>query len=451
MNHSLNRTGPASIAALCAACVLGTATMPATGQIKVDGFVSSGLLKQQIDIKKIVKNLPLTSAGTTANVDTKILKMSPLIGSNGKAPETVLRSSDIPPVSLSKTLMRLSEQQRSTVSVSIQDEINRLGTQLAALLAKDVKSPADLEEIDEINKTLTVKRQARDFTLGHPTVLSNAAAESFTNISNPFFLICGDSLWTRDDPLKWGEMIAPQRSKLIDAGRSVGLLSVKDRPAGTAFVVGKSHVITNLHVLQLIADFDDKATLWRVKPDVTIKFNAEYPLGPADKCPVAPVPTTYYVNGVFAVPPKNVTDDVAILLTSTDAKFPKPLKVQRRDPQQYAGNMVLAIIGYPGPPSDMTPAEQIQFFSTPDKENPQFVYKRLSEGFSGDEPVTSDGFFVHKANTAGGNSGSPIFDLKSGDVVGIHVAGRDRFNSIMGYNLGLVGERVAKLIQKAGL
>ncbi|MGK5078908.1 trypsin-like serine peptidase [Janthinobacterium sp. HLX7-2] len=436
---------------LLAALVVGWYGAPAIGQVKSDGYVSTGVLKEQIDFKKSVKNLTSVEHGAIANVDAQTLKMAPLLGSNGNAPVTELRPSDIPPVALSKTLMRLSDQQRSTVSVLMQDDIARLTMQLAELLAKDAKTPTDLEVIDELNKTLTVKRQARDFTLGNPTVVSNAAAESFTNTSNPFFLICGNTLWTRNDPLRWVDMVTPQRNALIEAGKSVGLLSVKDRPAGTAFVVGKSHVITNMHVVQIIADFDEKARLWRVKPDVKIKFNAEYPLGAAGNCPVDPVPTTYFVNGVFAVPPKDDKDDVAILLTSTDAQFPKPLKVHKRDPKQYAGNMVVAIIGYPGPPSDMTPSEQIQFFSTPDKETPQFVYKRLSEGFSGDDAVTSEGFFVHKANTAGGNSGSPIFDLKNGEVVGIHVAGRDRFNSVMGYNLGLVGERVANLIQKAGL
>ncbi|WP_426176309.1 trypsin-like serine peptidase [Massilia sp. TWR1-2-2] len=423
----------------------------AIGQVKLDGFVSTGVLKEQIDFKKSVKYLTSGEHDAIANVDGKILKMVPLLGSNGKAPVTELRPSDIAPVSLSKTLMRLSDQQRSTVSMSMQDDIARMTIQLAELLAKDVKTPIDLEVIDEINKTLTVKRQARDFTLGNLTVVSNAGAESFANTSNPFFIICGDTLWTRNDPLRWVDMVTPQRTALIEAGKSVGLLSVKDRPAGTAFVVGKSHVITNMHVVQLIADYDQKAKLWRVKPDVKIKFNAEYPLGAVGNCPVDPIPTTYFVNGVFAVPPKDNKDDVAILLTSTDEQFPKPLKVHKRDPKQYAGNMVVAIIGYPGPPSDMTPSEQTQFFSTPDKQNPQFVYKRLSGGFSGDDAVTSEGFFVHKANTAGGNSGSPIFDLKNGEVVGIHVAGRDRFNSVMGYNIGLVGERVANLIQRAGL
>ena len=113
--------------------------------------------------------------------------------------------------------------------------------------------------------------------------------------------------------------------------------------------------------------------------------------------------------------------------------------------------MLVAVLGYPGPPRDMTVTEQIDFFSGPSTKAPQFVFKRLSGGFVGDEVVTVDGKFVHKANTAGGNSGSPIFDLEDGSVVGIHVEGQDRFDDVLGYNRGLTGERVRALLVRAGL
>ena len=417
--------------------------------VHAGGFSS---LIHQIQAKKNLKKVDLAERNKPTNLDADAPKIAPLFGANGNAPTTELRPSDIPPVSLSKTLIRLSDKQRIDISVSIQDEISKLTLQLNTLLALEDKPDTVLQEIDELNNTLSTKRQARDFTLGNETVVSNAAAESFAATGNPYFLICGNALWTRNDPLRWIDMVAPQRAILIDAGRSVGLLTVKDRPAGTAFVVGKSHIITNLHVLKLIAEFDSKTKAWTMLPDVKVKFNLEYPLGNAYSCPNNPTPKTYYVNGVFAVPTGGSKDDLAVLITSTDEQFPKPLKVKQRTAKQYAGNMVIAIIGYPGPPEDMTAAEQVQFFSSPDKEEvPQFTYKRLSGGFTGDELVTSDGFFVHKANTAGGNSGSPIFDLKDGDVVGIHVAGSSRFNSVMGYNQGLVGERIIQLLKKVGL
>lgn len=409
------------------------------------------LLSDQIDYKRKIFSATLSEAFNKGVPNSKTPKFVPLIGSNGDAPKTELRPSDIPPIALSKTLMRLTNDQRIAISATISSEIDILTEQLSRRLAIENKTPEINEEIIEINNALTAKRQSLDFTLGNVTNVSNAAAESFAATGNPYFLMCGNALWARADPLRWIDQLLPRKEDFIKAGRSVGLLSLNERPAGTAFVVGKNHIITNFHVVKIVADFDDKMKAWKIRQGVKVTFDVEYPIGADAACPVANTPRSYYVNGVFLVPAKGVSDDIAILLTSSDKDFPAPLIVKRKLETQYAGNMVVAVIGYPGPPADMTAAEQIQFFSTPVTMSPQFPFKRLSEGFTGDQKVTEDGFFVHKANTAGGNSGSPIFDLADGSVVGIHVEGNNRFNDVMGYNRGLIGDRILRLLSKAGL
>ena len=99
----------------------------------------------------------------------------------------------------------------------------------------------------------------------------------------------------------------------------------------------------------------------------------------------------------------------------------------------------------------MTIAEQIEFFHTPITKTPQFGYKRLSEGFTGSRAVTSNGLFVHKANTAGGNSGSPVFNIEDATLVGLHVQGHNRFLNQLGYNEALTSERVIMLLTVSGL
>jgi V8-like Glu-specific endopeptidase len=392
-------------------------------------------------VSELIKGMP----------NSKTLKVVPLAGSNGDAPKTMLRTSDIPPVALSKTLQRLTDKERVAIYDNISSEIGALTEQLQERLAIENKSKEVNDEIAALNSSLSAKQQAREFTLGNVTNVSNAAAESFAAVGNPYFLMCGDVLWARADPLKWLDQLAPRKDVFIRAGRSVGLLTLAERPAGTAFVVGTNHIVTNLHVVKLIADLDPVKKIWKMKPNVKVTFDVEYPLGADAACPSANPPRSYYVNGVFAVPPKEAEDDIAILITSSDNNFPAALAVKKRPEASYSGNLMVAVIGYPGPPADMTAAEQIQFFSTPVTLSPQFPYKRLSEGFTGDQKVTSDGFFVHKANTAGGNSGSPIFDLSNGEVVGIHVEGNNRFNDVMGYNRGLIGDRILKLLARGGL
>lgn len=364
---------------------------------------------------------------------------------------TELRSSDIPPIALSKTVARLSSDEQQRLIDTIFNDLNSLNTELAKRVAIEPKMPEVEKEIAELNETISAKRQALDLARAVPGApMTNAAAESFAAVANPYFLICGDGFWAKSDPLKWGDQIAKHSDRILATGRSVGMIELKKSLIGTGFVVGKSHVITNLHVVRDIANYDEKTKTWAVREGATITFDAEFELGPSLNCATPRPKRTYFVNAVYSTP-KDMQDDIAILLTSSDANFPPQVEVSVRPSERYRSNMLVAVLGYPGHPRDMTLPEVMTFFTGPQTLTPQFVYKRISGGYVGDELVTSDGKFVHKANTAGGNSGSPILDLADGSVVGIHVEGMDRNNSVLGYNRGLTGERVRGLLIKAGL
>lgn len=364
---------------------------------------------------------------------------------------TELRSSDIPPVALSKTVARLSPQEQQRLIDTIFSELKSLNAELATRVAIEPKTPDVEKEIAELNEAISAKRQALALARATPGAsMTNAAAESFAAVANPYFLICGDSFWAKSDPLKWGEQLAKHRDRILVTGRSVGMIELNKSLIGTGFVVGKSHVITNLHVVRDIADYDQKTKTWAVREGATITFDAEFALGQNLNCATPRPKRTYFVNAVYSTP-KDMQDDIAILLTASNTNFPPPVEVAVRPSESYKSNMLVAVLGYPGPPRDMTIAEQMTFFTGPQTVTPQFVYKRISGGYTGDELVTSDGKFVHKANTAGGNSGSPILDLADGSVVGIHVEGMDRNNDVLGYNRGLTGERVRGLLVKAGL
>lgn len=364
-------------------------------------------------------------------------------------PAKEVRDESVPPVSLSKIIQGQTDTQRSVVAASMEDDIGKLQLELDKRLNEPEKTPDILNEIDALNKALTAKRQARDFTLGNQTQLSNAAAESYAALNNPYFLICRDVIWAPKDPLQWSARIQAKQPEILKAGRSVGMISLNGALVGTAFVVGDNQVITNLHVLKDIANFDAASKRWIFKQNVRLQFDVEYPLGAEVGCPSAQQTRTYFVNGVWALP-KN-KDDMAILLTSKDEFYPPRLTVKTRPPATYSGNMVVAILGYPGLPADMTVTEQMEYFRTVDRVVPQYPFKRVSAGYTGSELVTADGVFTHRANTAGGNSGSPVLDLNDGSVVGIHMQGYNRFNDVMGYNQAITSERVIQLLKLAGL
>ncbi|MDO9598429.1 MAG: serine protease [Azoarcus sp.] len=371
----------------------------------------------------------------------------PLPASDG---DSATQATTVAPAALALTLERQSPEQRQALLAAIDREVTQLQLELAKRNAILEKSAAIHLEISGINDAITAKQQAREFAAGEIGNVSLAAAESFAALLNPYFLMCKDELWAPKDPIRWIDKLSNRKQQLIRFGRSVGLLTSNDRPAGTGFVVGPNHIITNMHVIKSIASFDPGTEVWTIRPGSKITFDLEYPLGEDAHCDEPNKSRSYFLNAVFAVP-KGTDDDLAIILTSTDPLFPQPLTMTEKPVANYEGNMVVAVIGYPGPPADMTVAEQMEFFRTPDKISPQFPYKRLSSGFTGPEKVGSDGFFIHRANTSGGNSGSPLFDLEDGSVVGIHVEGFNRRQETLGYNRALTANRIIKLLNDSGL
>ncbi|MFJ1258759.1 trypsin-like serine peptidase [Cupriavidus sp. CuC1] len=393
------------------------------------------------------------ASGTAALVNAP--NVTPLPESNGpvaRNPTTPIVASGAgggSSTALRDTVAKQTDLQRSALSGSILLQIKELEAQLQRRLAIKPRTAEISTEINALNEAITVKRQAYDFAVGNSASVSAAVAESYAATSNPYFLMCKDQFWTPNDPLKWGARIRQAGDSLTRLGRSIGVIEVGGRPAGTGTVVGKQYVLTNLHVAKQIANYDPVTKQWSTLPDTKITFDKEYALGTNDNCVTPNAPRSYYINAVFDVASNG--DDLAILLTSTDSEYPKPVVFADRANEDYAGNMLVAVIGYPGPPRDMIIAEQIEYFRTPTTKTPQFGYKRVSEGFTGAEAVTVDGIFVHKANTSGGNSGSPVIDLADGAPIGVHVGGVDRFEDDLGYNKALVSGRVKRLLNESGL
>ncbi|GAB7549940.1 trypsin-like peptidase domain-containing protein [Cupriavidus sp. 8B] len=410
----------------------------------------------------VISSFAMESAKVTAAIEREKLnnmqpldstpKITPILGANGavSASQAVALPSRpvTTPNSIRDAVSNQSAEQRSAVAASISGQIAELEAQVNRRLAAKPVTPSTKVEIDALNDAISAKKQALELAQGTALSTTAAAAESYAAVLNPYFLMCKDQFWAPNDILKWREKINPVASKLTTLGRSVGLITLGDRPAGTGVAVGPHHILTNIHVLRLVSDYDSDSKMWKIRQSAKVTFDKEYALGVANKCSEPNNPTSYFINAVYATP--NNSDDLAILITSSDSNFPQKVSFSKLNPREYEGNLIVALIGYPGPPEDMTVAEQIEFFHTPTAKSPQFGYKRLSEGYTGTDPV-SDGYFVHRANTAGGNSGSPIIDLDTGRVVGLHVMGVNRFEDTLGYNKAIVSDRVISLLNDSGL
>jgi S1-C subfamily serine protease len=350
---------------------------------------------------------------------------------------------------------------RAATANDLQEQVNELQRQLQALLDKP-KTPQINAQIEEVNQALTARKGALELALGKTDKTTRAAQETWANTHSPFFMMCHDSLWTpTKDVSNWGAEVTKIKPRLLNIGRSVGLVTLNDSPIGTALVVGKGYVITNRHVARDIADPDNR---WALRGNAKIVFDKEYRLGVDAGCPSPNPERSYFVNAVAwasvvkqgdtCKDSENLDDgcnDVAVLLTGTDASYPTTQQFVIRDTKAYIGNMTLVVIGYPGPAADMPHLVQQDFFRAPDTKVAVFAYKRLSAGDTSTDKLLDNVAFWHAVNTTGGNSGSPIIDIANGDIVGLHFAGVERNGSTPGRNLGVTAAIVLQDLIAAGV
>lgn len=223
----------------------------------------------------------------------------------------------------------------------------------------------------------------------------------------------------------WKAVLTPQAAAIGVLAGAVGRVndpSADQRYQGTAFAVASGLVMTNRHVLQAIAQQTDGG--WRLKPDIHIDFAREYDRTPVMRFDVAEV----VYAGPAAIDLHASLDhrklDLALLRLATgDRPWPDALPISLR-PETYDAGRMLAVCGFPGDPGGTEPSDLLdQLFRL------IFGYKVLSPGELDLTPgEVKDGgrrsSIGHDATTLGGNSGSPVFDIRRGALVaGLHYGG----------------------------
>ena len=181
---------------------------------------------------------------------------------------------------------------------------------------------------------------------------------------------------------------------------------------GTGFVVGHGLLMTNRHVAEIFASgLGDRRISFRSGWRAAVDFKAEYdqPDGP-----------DFEVRAVRMIHP---WWDMALLEVPDLPATIAPLRMAVRDARDLARTRI-AVIGYPArDPLRNDPAVQDKLFDR------VFRVKRLQPGeIAGGKATSSFGHMVqaatHDCSTLGGNSGSAIIDLATGEVLGLHFGGR---------------------------
>jgi hypothetical protein len=192
----------------------------------------------------------------------------------------------------------------------------------------------------------------------------------------------------------------------------VGRIEVTGHPSlrwvGTGFLAAKDVVMTARSVAAELGELNESDG-WVFKPGLTaqIDFGEELEQSPA---------TEFELTDIIGIHPEL---DLALFrverASSAGNPLPEPLVLASQAPSTRAARRVY-IVGYPAADRRVDSTVMAYVMS--------HIYdvKRLQPGelieVSDQEPV-----FVHDCFTLGGNAGSPVVDLETDQVLGLHYGG----------------------------
>ena len=231
--------------------------------------------------------------------------------------------------------------------------------------------------------------------------------------NRPVALVRGDSYDDLDGP--WvslnDDVIKRRIASLLPL---IGRVEVPSSPilpyAGTGFVVGQGLIATNRHVAQLFSQGLGLTIRYRAG-DAAIDFKRQIDAPDDDR--------TAYLS-VRAVEMIHPYWDMALLRVD-DLPTDRMLRLSVKSPEELLDHNVV-VIGYPARDERNDVALQDRIF------NRTYNVKRLQPGVirarakiqSFENTVNA---LTHDASTLGGNSGSAVIEVDTGEVVALHFAG----------------------------
>jgi DNA/RNA endonuclease G (NUC1)/phospholipase C len=229
----------------------------------------------------------------------------------------------------------------------------------------------------------------------------------------PVVFITGDSTY-EDLPDPWQSLNAPPLKRRLGAlFQCIGRVELPNSPlvpyAGTAFIAGNGRLITNRHVAQLFAQGLGTTISYRPGGSA-IDFKRQKDTPESDSHPLT-------VEGVELIHPYW---DMAILKV---AGLPsgQMLSLSAKTPEALVDSDVI-VVGYPARDSRNDLKVQDEVFKG------VYNVKRLQPGkvrprakIQSFETLVNA--MTHDASTLGGNSGSAVIDVSTGEIVSLHFGG----------------------------
>lgn len=216
----------------------------------------------------------------------------------------------------------------------------------------------------------------------------------------------------------WRSVLEQERESIRRVFQSVGRIEVsfgvgEPEMLGTGFLVAPGVVMTNRHVASSFCEL--RQGTWQFMPGLTpsIDFQGERdtPRGEGREL--------LEVIGIHDSP----EIDLALLRVPQQGADPEPLTLASEVPDALAGREVY-VVGYPATDvQGLTPPQVLQ-----DIFGSVYEVKRLQPGKVMDVDLAQP-LFSHDCSTLGGNSGSCVVDLQTGQVIGLHFRGSYRHSN----------------------
>lgn len=238
----------------------------------------------------------------------------------------------------------------------------------------------------------------------------------------PVFPIVNNSFSTsatdKDFSKVWTDRLDSKKDILEQVIPSVGRIEIKENPllewAGTGWLITDDIIVTNRHVALEFLNYKDGKYTFKYNYNnrrmfAKIDFKEELQ---------SPDEMEFNIINVIHIE-EDPGPDLAFLQISkpsnSSMNLPKPIKLSNHKPN--AGDFV-GIIGYPARDSRVP---------DPDFMNKVFNYtynvKQLSPGQILSSNNEIDWILTHDCSTLGGNSGSVLLDIETGEAVGLHFGG----------------------------
>jgi len=273
---------------------------------------------------------------------------------------------------------------------------------------------------------------------GEATPHGRAVAETIVKASaRPVLVIRNNRATTKflgPDSEVWAKRITAAQSVLDRVIPSVGRVELKNNPdfqwVGTGWMVAPDIIVTNRHVAREFArlgpqGFTFRLGLNRAPQAARVDFLEEFQRTAS---------LEFQIESILWIANPN-DPDVAFLRTKrsvSDGELPPPLKLA----DSVAVDDFVATIGYPARDPRVPDQDMVRRIF-----GDVYEKKRLAPGQVID---SKDDELEHDCSTLGGNSGSAVVSLATGDAVGLHFSGL-----FMEANFAVPAPKLRELLTKA--